>query len=98
MMKSRLSKELTKKYGRRNLGIRKGDRVKIVRGNFKAHTGKIERVLTKKMKVYVEGIQLIKRDGNKAYYPLHPSNLIITELNLDDKKRVKSLGEKKKNE
>ncbi|MBU2639551.1 MAG: 50S ribosomal protein L24 [Nanoarchaeota archaeon] len=94
MMKSRLSKELTKKYGKRNSGVRKGDKVKIVRGNFKAHTGKVEKILTKKMKVQIEGIQLVKRDGNKVYYPIHPSNLIITELNLEDKKRVKSLGEK----
>ena len=63
MLASRLSKELTKRYGRRSISIRKGDIVKIVRGNFKDHSGKIDKVLTKKLKVYTEGIQNLKRDG-----------------------------------
>ena len=91
MLASRLSKELTKRHGRRSITIRTGDIVKVVRGNFKNHSGKIERVLTKKFKVHIEGVQNLKRDGNKAYYPLHPSNLIITELNLSDKLRQKKL-------
>jgi large subunit ribosomal protein L24 len=91
MLKSRLSKELTKKYERRTLGVRKGDIVKIVRGNFKDHSGKVEKVFTKKLRLHIEGIQLIKKDGNKVYYPIHPSNLIITTLNLEDKERKKIL-------
>ncbi|MAG52930.1 MAG: 50S ribosomal protein L24 [Nanoarchaeota archaeon] len=97
MLASRLSKELSKKYSRRSVGIKKGDVVKIVRGNFKNHSGKIDKVLTKKFKVHIEGIQNLKRDGNKAFYPLHPSNLIITELNLEDKKRQKIFDRTKKN-
>ena len=31
--------------------------------------------------------QNIKNDGTKTYYPIDPSNLIILELNLTDKKR-----------
>lgn len=96
MLSSRLSKELTTKYSKRNVIIKKGDRVKIVRGNFKNITGAVERVLTKLTKIYVEGAHKTKRDGSKAYYPLHPSNLIITELNLDDKKRQEMLERGKK--
>jgi len=96
MIVSRLSKELSKKYGRRNITLKRGDKVKIFRGNFKSHTGKVERVLTKAMRVYVEGAQLTKRDGNKSYYPMYASNLIITELNLEDKRRQQSLGKNKK--
>ena len=73
--------------GTRNIPLRKGDTVKIVRGNFKSHIGKIEKVFLKKTRVYVEGAQIVKRDGAKVFYPLHPSNLIITNLNLEDKKR-----------
>jgi large subunit ribosomal protein L24 len=91
LLSTKLSKELAKKHGKRNLIVRTGDRVKIVRGNFKDHAGKIDKVFTKKTKVLIEGIQLVKKDGNKVNYPIHPSNLIITELNLEDKKRGKSL-------
>lgn len=86
-MSTHLTKDLIKKHGTRNIPLRKGDTVKIVRGNFKSHIGKIEKVFLKKTRVYVEGAQIVKRDGAKIFYPLHPSNLIITNLNLEDKKR-----------
>jgi large subunit ribosomal protein L24 len=89
-----LSKELKKKYGKRAAGIRRGDKVKIMRGQFKKKTGKIERVDLKKSRVYITGIEVIKKDGTKTLYPIHPSNLIITDLYLDDKKRVKVLERK----
>ena len=86
-MSTHLTKDLIKKHGTRNIPLRKGDTVKIVRGNFKSHIGKIEKVFLKKTRVYVEGAQIVKRDCAKVFYPLHPSNLIITNLNLEDKKR-----------
>lgn len=87
---SHLSPELRKKYNTRGLRVRTGDKVKVMRGQFKSKTGKIERVNTKKCKVYITGIELIKKDGGKALYPVHASNLLITELNLSDKKRIKN--------
>jgi len=91
---SHLSKELKEKYKKRNTRVKKGDKVKIVRGQFKGKTGKIERINLKKGKVYITGIEVIKKDGTKVIPPITPSNLIIIELNLDDKKRVKSLQRK----
>jgi len=82
-----LSKELREKYTTRNIPVRKDDKVKIVRGQFKGKTGKIVKVLTKKSKVHIENIQNLKNDGTKTYYPIPPSNLIIMELNLTDKRR-----------
>ena len=90
-LSTHLSKELIKKYKRRNIPIRKGDKVKVLRGQFKKRIGKIESVNFKKYRVYIEGVQHIKKDGTKIFYPVHPSNLVILELNLDDKKRKKSL-------
>jgi len=89
-----LSKELKKKYGKRSVEVRKEDKVKIMRGQFKGKSGKIERVDIKKSKVYITGIEVIKKDGTKILYPIHPSNLLIEELNLTDKKRAKSLERK----
>ena len=48
----------------------------------------------KKTLAYVSGIEIAKRDGTKARFPIHPSNLMITELNMDDKMRNKILGRK----
>jgi len=89
-----LSKELRKKYKKRNVNLRKGDSVKVMRGQFKNKSGKVDEVDVKKTSVYVEGIETVKRDGTKSRYPIHPSNLIITEVNLDDKMRNKIIGRK----
>ena len=90
-LSTNLSNELRQKHKKRNLRIRKGDKVKILRGNFKKHMGKVEKVFTKITKVFVEGAEIIKKDGSKTFYPIHPSNLMITELNMEDKKRQKSI-------
>jgi len=95
-MSSHLSKELMKKYNRRSIKVRKEDKVIILRGQFKKKTGKIERVDLKKTRVYIGGIEMIKKDGTKIFYPIHPSNLVVTELNLDDKKRLSVLSRTKK--
>jgi len=91
-----LSKELKKKYKTRNLGLRKGDKVKVLRGQFKKHTGNVERIDLKKIRIYVSGIEITKKDGSKTTYPINPSNLVITELNLDDKIRQKIIERKTK--
>ena len=94
MMSVNLSKELRKKYGKRNIPIRKGDKVKVLRGQFKGKTGKINKVSLKKRKVYIEGIESVKKDGTKAFVPVTPSNLQIQELILEDKKRKKLIERK----
>ena len=97
MLSAPLSKDLKKKYERKNLPVKRGDTVKIMRGSYKKKTGKISKVMVKLGMVYLDGIENIKKDGSKKPYPIHPSNLMITELNLDDKKRQKTL-ERTKNE
>ncbi len=86
-----LSKELRKKYGRRNISGRKGDVVKIMRGRFKKKKGKIVSVKTKISKIEVDGIQIKKQDGSKVNIKFRPSNVQIVELYLEDRKRNKSL-------
>lgn len=89
-----LSKDLRKKHGKRNIGLRKGDKVKIMRGQFKKHEGKIERIDMKSTKVFVNGVEITKKDGTKKLLALNPTNLMITELNMDDKLRQKSIERK----
>ena len=88
LLSSHLSKELRKKYGMRNIRIRKGDKVTIMRGQNKGKTGTIENIDTKHTGVYITGIEFTKRDGSKAKQPVHPSNLLIKELDTTDKRRL----------
>lgn len=96
-MHTHLSKELRQKYGVRNLQLRVGDKIKILRGQFAKKEGKVERISLKRERVIVTGIENIKKDGTKLPFPLHPSNLIIVDLNLEDKKRKNKLSSNKKN-
>jgi large subunit ribosomal protein L24 len=94
---ARLSKELTQKYKVRSMFLRKGDKVKIVRGNYNKHIGKIDHVDTKRERIYVEGTDRTKTDGTKSLYPIHPSNVIIQEISLDDKRRKLIIERRGKN-
>ncbi len=86
-----LSVELRKKYGLRSVSVRTGDTVRIVQGQFKKKEGKVDRVMLKRERMFVNGVELIKKDGAKIPYPLHPSNVLITALDLGDKKRKKKI-------
>ncbi|MEM2089947.1 MAG: 50S ribosomal protein L24 [Candidatus Pacearchaeota archaeon] len=89
MMSINLSKELRARFKRRSIPPRKGDLVKVLRGEFKNKEGKIAKVDMKKYRVYIEGIQKTKKDGTKINVPFRPSVLQIKELNLEDKRRIK---------
>jgi len=94
-LSTHLSKDIKKKYGIRSLRLRTGDKVKVLRGSYRNEEQKVERIDVKNQKIYLEKIEFTKKDGSKATRPFHPSNLMITELNLDDKKRLQKLkGEK----
>ena len=87
-LSTHLAKELRKKIKKRSIRIRKGDKVTILRGQFKKQKGTITEIDLKNNKVYVDKIEIKKKDGTKAFYPIDPSNLMITEL-VEDKKRIK---------
>ena len=94
ILSANLSKELRKKYGKRSFPVRKGDEIKIMVGEFKKKTGKIDLIDIKNYRVTIEGIQRTKKDGTKIKVFFHPSNLQIKELNLDDKNRKQALERK----
>lgn len=74
--------------------MRKGDVVKVFNGEYKKKTGKIAEVDMRKLKVLIDGIYKSKKDGTKIKVYFHPSNLMIQELNLDDKKRLDAINRK----
>ena len=91
-----LSAELRATHGAKTFPVRSGDTVRIMRGDHKGFEGKITRVDTKKFRIYVEGLTREKVDGTTVFAPIHPSKVVITHLNLDDKWRKKVLERKKK--
>jgi large subunit ribosomal protein L24 len=88
---SHLEENLLLKYDKRALPVIKGDTVKIMRGSFKGHEDKVVKINVKKRSLEIEGITMSKADGNKIAKPIHPSNVLITKLNLTDKWRRKKL-------
>ncbi len=94
MMSSHLSKDLRDKYDVRAMPVRKGDSVKIMRGDFKGREGKVATVYRRRRCIYIEKIVKEKTNGQQANIPIHPSNCSITALKLD--KDRKAILEKKK--
>jgi large subunit ribosomal protein L24 len=88
---SPLSDELREKYRRRSVRPRVGDSVRIVRGEFKDIEGKVTGVAPAKGMVNVEGVTREKIKGGTSPVPIHSSNIVVTDLVLDDKARKKRL-------
>jgi len=91
LMSAHLSPELREKYGRRSFPVRVGDRVKIMRGEFKGVEGKVTGVDRRNQRVMVENVTIKKADGTTVPKPIHVSNIMITELKLDDEYRKRAL-------
>jgi len=88
---SHLAEDLMLKYNKRSVPVVRGDTVKVVRGNFKNHVDKVREVDLVRQVIEVEGVVTTKVDGSKVPRPIHPSNVIITKLNLTDPKRREKL-------
>ncbi len=88
-LNAHLSKDLKTKHKMRSARLRVGDKVRIMRGQFKKQEGKVEEVNVKNSLIYISKIEHVKRDGTKARHPIQPSNVMIIELNSEDKRRFK---------
>ena len=89
-----LSPDLKERHGANAIPVRMGDTVRVMRGDRKGFEGKITRVDRKKYRIFVEGITREKVDGTTILIPIHPSKVMITNLNLDDKWRREALKRK----
>lgn len=90
-MCSHLSDDLAKKYNKRSVRVTEGDTVKVMRGEYKGVSGKILRVSSEKNGVAIEGIKKEKLKGGNLDVYIHTSNLVVTDLNTEDKWRVNKL-------
>ena len=71
--------------------VRTGDTVRVMRGDRKGSEGKVADVDRRKYRIFVEGITREKVDGSTIQVAIHPSKVMIANLNLDDRWRRESL-------
>jgi len=90
LLSAPLSTELRTAQGRRSYPVRRGDTVKIVRGDFAGIEGKVATVDTKRQRLFVEGVSREKVAGTSTNMSVHSSKVVITKLSLDDKWRAES--------
>ena len=91
LLAAALSTELRTSHRRRSYPVRKGDTVKIVRGDFAGIEGKITKIDTKKQRLFIEGVSRETVAGTSTNVSVHSSKVLITKLNLDDKWRSDSI-------
>ena len=89
-----LSSKLKESHSTNSVPVRKGDTVMIMRGDRKGSEGKVTQIDRKKYLIFIEGATREKVDGTNIPVPIHPSKVMITRLNLDDKWRKKILERK----
>ena len=94
-MAAPLSRELISSKGAKTLPVRKGDTVRVMRGDHKGFEGKVSRIDLKRYRIFIEGLTREKVDGTNIFVSVHPSKVMIRNLKLDDKWR-KGIVERKK--
>src|ERR671919_881732 len=91
MICSSLADNLREQYTRKSVRVKKGDNVRVMRGEYSGIEGKIEKVNTQRGTLAIEGVQREKVRGGNVKVQIHSSNVTISNLNLDDKYRQNAL-------
>ncbi len=71
--------------------VRRGDTVKVMAGSNKGKSGKVTNVNLRTSKITINSVTRKNARGKEYGIPISANNVYITELNLDDKLRVKKL-------
>ncbi len=89
-----LSKELSKQRNISRIAVRKGDTVMVVKGDrdIRGIEGKVSSVDTVRRRVMIDGVTIPKADGKQTARPVSFSNLVITALNPDGKRKTQAEG------
>lgn len=88
MISANLSHELRDQLETRNIQLNLGDRVEVMRGDFKGSSGIVSEINRDRQKVYINGLEVEKQDGTNRELPFKPSNLQIQALNLENLERI----------
>ncbi len=79
-----LGPDLKEEYGFRSISLRVGDKVRLMRGDFKGMEGEVTEVDTDSQRITVEGVETATADETEVPSPVHPSNVEIIELEKDN--------------
>ncbi len=96
LLSAHLSKELQDQYGRRTITLRRGDKVRVLRGDFKGKTGVIDSISLVRGTIRIRGIEVVKKDGTKIMKSIPASNLEIIDISFDDPERRNIIDRKLK--
>ncbi len=91
-LSARLKDKLQDTVGTKTMPIREGDRVRIERGDHQGTYGDVRDIDRENYKIYIDGINRETVSGSEVTVAIDPSNVVITEMQLDDDKRVEKFG------
>lgn len=86
-----LSRELRRRFHRRNVPVRKGDTVRVLSGSFVGREERVARISLRDYTVTLDNVTLKTAEEKLKPLALRPSHLVITRLNLADPWRRRSL-------
>ncbi len=92
---AKLLDDLRPEYGIRRMTVRNGDTVLVVRGEFRDMEGKISKVDHQKAQLFIEGASIEKSSGTTFDIPIHPSNVVLTKVEVKKDKWRKKIIERK---
>lgn len=92
-VRAHLSEDLREEYGQRSIRVNEGDTVEVQRGDSAGETGDVVNVDLRSTDIHVEDVTLETADGEEVPRPLDASNLVVTDLNLEDDRRQARLEE-----
>ncbi|WP_254823338.1 50S ribosomal protein L24 [Haloglomus halophilum] len=90
-VRAHLSEELREEYGQRSVRVNAGDTVEVQRGDFAGETGEVVDVDLRSATINVEDVTVEKADGEEVPRDLDASNLVVTDLDLEDDLREERL-------
>ena len=77
-----LSRELRRRYSRRNLPIRKGDTARILSGSYKGREERVAKVDRRSYAVTLDNVTTKTADQKLKPLPIQLTHLVLTRLNL----------------
>lgn len=92
-VRAHLSEELREEFDQRSVRVNAGDVVRVTRGDAAGETGDVTAVELDDAVVHVEDVTVETADGEEVPRPLDASNLVVTDLDLDDERRATRLEE-----
>jgi ribosomal protein uL24 len=86
-----LSRELRRRFRRRNVPVRKGDTVRVLSGSYAGREERVAKISRRDYSVTLDNVTLKTAEEKLKPLGLRPGHLVITRLNLADPWRRRSL-------